>query len=129
MYNCSILFSSDNGNGYSTHQIQGKLNRIGGLNKISFSIEKDGSLSYVFSVLESKVMLATKGDFCYSFCLEKGKTFNFLIEAMKKQFNASVYCKDLVVSVTEKQIEVCAKYSLDFSGNKSENKIKLKVNL
>ncbi len=129
MDNCSILFFADNGGESCRYQINGKINRVGNLNKITFSINGEGSLSYVFSVLKNKVMLSTKGDFCYSFCLEKNKTFNFLIEIQNKQINASVYCKDLSVKILEKEISVDAKYTLDFGGNSQENKILLKVNI
>ncbi len=129
MKDCSILFLADNGGTRSNYQIQGKLNRVGSLNKISFSIDNESNLQYVFSVLESKVMLTTKGDFCYSFCLEKNKTFNFLIEIQNKQINASVNCKDLLVKILDSEILVKAEYYLDFGGNVSKNKIELKVEL
>ncbi len=127
MSNCSILFFADNGGESSSYQLQGNFNRRGSLVKIDFSLGNESGLNYVFSVLENKVMLSTKGEFNYSFCLEKDKTFNFLIEIQNKQFNASVYCKDLAVKILETEILVDACYLLDFGGNKSENKIKLKV--
>ncbi len=127
MDNCSILFFADNGGETSTYQIQGNLNRLGNLNKITFSLGGESNSSYVFSVLENKVMLSTKGDFSYSFCLEKDKTFNFFIEIQNKQINASVKCKDLIVKINENEISVYAKYYLDFGGNKLENKINLMV--
>ncbi len=129
MKDCSILFLADNGGTRSNYQIQGKLNRVGNLNKISFSLDNESNLKYVFSVLESKVMLTTKGDFCYSFCLEKNKIFNFLIEIQNKQINASVNCKDLLVKILDSEILVKAEYTLDFGGNVSKNKIELKVKL
>lgn len=129
MKDCSILFFADNGGTRFNYQIQGKLNKVGSLNKISFSIDNESNLAYVFSVLDSKVMLTTKGDFCYSFCLEKGKTFNFLIEIQNKQINASVNCKDLLIKILDNEILVSAKYTLNFGGNNSQNKIELKVSL
>lgn len=127
MCNCFVNFSVANGEQVYAYQVQGKINKTDKLCKVSFSLNGESNLSYAFSILSNKVMLSTRGDFCYCFCLEQGRVFKFVIDVMNKPVNCSVDCKALCVKISEGEVLVESTYALDFGGNESVNRIKLTV--
>ncbi len=126
---CNVFFSVKSGGQFSTYQKQGNIESKQGAHRVSFSLEKDGGLAYVFSVFKNKVMLSAVGDVSYSFTLREREVFNFILNTIGAPIHASVNCKNLSVFENNNIIQILAKYVLDMGGNIVDNELKLKVEI
>lgn len=126
---CNVFFSVKSGGQFSTYQKQGNIESKQGAHRVSFSLEKDGGLAYVFSVFKNKVMLSAVGDVSYSFTLRESEVFNFILNTIGAPIHASVNCKTLSVFENNNIIQILAKYVLDMGGNIVDNELKLKVEI
>ena len=124
---CNVSFSVGLDGQFSTYQAQGNIESKLGMHRISFSLEKESRLSYVFSVVNGKVTISCKGDVSYTFTLKKGENYNFLIETFASPILCVVSCEDLKIRKTDKIVLITAKYSMDIGGNKTQNEFSLGV--
>ncbi len=124
---CNVFFSVVTGGQSSTYRKQGNIESRQGAYRISFSLEKDGGLAYVFTVLKNKVTLCASGDVSYNFTLKENEVFNFILQTIGAPIYCKADCKVLTISTTDNIIQITAKYILDMGGNEIKNQLNLKV--
>lgn len=126
---CNVVFSVDLDGQVSTHKTQGNMETRESASRISFSLEKESGLAYVFSVFKNKVTLSAKGAVSYSFTLREGENFSFYLNTLANPIHCVVKCKKLSIKSSEASVCIIADYTMDVGGNESTTKLNLKADL
>ena len=124
-----MSFSAISSGQLSTYKTQGNIETKNGAYRVSFSLEKEAGLAYVFSVFKNKVSISATGQVSYNFTLRNGEVFNFSLNVLGKPIYGKVECLNLAVNLSDNFIQIDAKYLLDMGGNEVENELALKVEL
>ncbi|MBQ3234713.1 MAG: DUF1934 family protein [Clostridia bacterium] len=124
---CNVFFSVVLDGQSTSYQKQGNIDSKHGAHRVSFSLEKEGGLSYVFSVFKNKVTLSAVGDVSYTFTLRDGELFNFIINTVGAPIYCKVDCKALSIKDDGGALSISSRYVMDMGGNEAETELSLKV--
>lgn len=95
--------------------------------RIKFNVKTaDFSTEYALSKLDDSIMLVSKGDTEYSFCLQKNSRTKSLIKTAVGILDCEITTKMLNACFTENSFSIEISYTVKVSGNKMNSKLVLR---
>ena len=127
MNNCKVKFIS-NIDGVSNNIVTlGVLKKQNKNFSVAFFYDTEKSVEYVFSVINNKVTMSSKGLVSYRFVLEKGKQSCFSMNLLGGEILCTVTCYNVEILTNQNKTLVKGSYDINVNGNNQKCLFSLEV--